>query len=68
MAYKVIVDFKDLRDGGYQYKSGDIYPHSGTADPERAAHLMMPTPQRDALIEKVADEVTKPVTKKKQEK
>jgi hypothetical protein len=71
MAYKVIVDFKDLRDGGYAYKSGDKYPHSGNANPDRAKHLMTPTSQRGALIEEVAEEVVKvakPVTKKKQEK
>lgn len=70
-AYKVVVDFKDLRDGGYEYKSGDKYPHAGIVDPERAKHLMTPTPQRGALIEEVAEEVVKevkPATKKKQEK
>ena len=67
MAYKVVVDFKDLRDGGYEYKSGDKYPYSGTADPERAAYLMMPTAQRGALIKEVAEE-SKPAAKKKQEK
>ena len=71
MAYKVIADFVDLRDNGYAYKSGDKYPHSGDADPERVTHLMTPTTQRGALIEEVAEEVVKtakPVTKKKQEK
>lgn len=69
--YKAIVDFKDLRDGGYEYKSGDKYPRSGVADPERVAQLMTPTSQRGALIAEVADEVKeakeeKPVTKKKE--
>ena len=67
MAYKVVVGFKDLRDGGYEYKSGDKYPHSGTADPERAKHLMTPTSQRGPLIKEVAEE-SKLATKKKQEK
>jgi len=65
MAYRVVADFKDLRDGGYEYKSGDAYPHSGTADPDRATHLMTPTPQRGALIEEVAEEKKKPSTSKK---
>ena len=54
MAYKVISDFKDLRDGGYEYKAGDTYPHTGTADAERVKHLMTPTEQRGALLEEVA--------------
>lgn len=62
MAYKVIKDFKDLMDNGYEYKSGDVYPHSGEADPKRAVHLMTPTPQRGALIEEVKEPVTKPAT------
>lgn len=69
--YKAIVDFKDLRDAGHEYKSGDVYPHSGKADPERVAQLMTPTSQRGALIAEVADEVkeakeVKPATKKKE--
>jgi hypothetical protein len=75
MTYTVIADFRDLRDNGYEYKSGDIYPHSGTADPDRAKHLMTSTPQRGPLIEEVIEEINeevikkaKPVTKKKQEK
>ena len=55
MAYKVISDFKDLRDGGYEYKAGDIYPHTGTADADRVQHLMTPTEQRGALIEVVEE-------------
>lgn len=68
MAYKVISDFKDLRDSGYEYKSGDAYPRSGAADPERVSQLMTSTPQRGPLIEEVADEKPKSMTKKKQEK
>lgn len=64
MAYKVIKDFKDLRDNGYEYKSGDTYPRSGKADEARAKHLMIPTSQRGPLLEEVADE--KPVAKKKE--
>lgn len=59
MAYKVISDFKDLRDGGYEYKAGDIYPHTGTADAERVKHLMTPTEQRGALLEEVEDKPKK---------
>lgn len=78
MSYKVISDFKDLRDGGYEYKAGDTYPHTGTADAERVKHLMTPTPQRGALLEEVADKpktaeetsaepVVKPSKRKKKE-
>lgn len=76
MAYKVISDFKDLRDGGYEYKAGDTYPHTGAADAERVKHLMTPTEQRGALLEEVADKpveetpaepVAKPSKRKKKE-
>lgn len=68
MTYKVVKDFKDLRDGGYEYKSGDKYPRSGEAVPERAYQLMTPTSQRGALIEEIAEEIkeVKPATKKKE--
>ena len=29
MPYKVVVDFKDLQDGAYEYKKGDTYPREG---------------------------------------
>ena len=64
MAYKVVVDFKDLRDNGYEYKSGDVYPHSGKPDEKRVKQLMTPTDMRGALIAEVADE--KPATKKRE--
>lgn len=57
MAYKVVADFKDLRDDGHEYKAGDVYPHTGEADEQRAKHLMTPTDQRGALIAKVSEEV-----------
>lgn len=68
--YKVISDFKDLRDNGHEYKSGDVYPHSGTADINRAKHLMTPTIQRGPLIKEVADEkpVSKVTTKRRSKK
>ena len=64
MAYKVITDFKDLRDGGYQYRSGDVYPHSGDADPERVKALATPTTMRGALIAEVGEELKEDVTEK----
>lgn len=66
MAYKVISDFKDLLGDGYQYKSGDTYPHAGLVDEARVKHLMTPTSQRGPLLAEVADE--KPTPKKKKEK
>lgn len=53
--YKVILDFKDLRDDGHEYKVGDTYPHSGKADADRVKHLMTPTSMRGALIEEVKE-------------
>ena len=57
--YKVIADFKDLRDGGYAYTKGDIYPHEGVADEKRVNVLISPTIGRGALIEYVPDEEPK---------
>lgn len=57
--YRVISDFKDLRDGGYEYKEGDTYPHTGTADASRVQQLMTPTDQRGALIEVVEEKPEK---------
>ena len=67
--FKVISDFKDLRDGGYQYKKGDTYPREGKADPERVKVLSTPTTMRLALIELADDEPKKPAkpVKKKAE-
>ena len=52
--YKVVADFKDLRDGGYEYKVGDTYPRQGMAvSGERVIALSTPTSGRGALIEEV---------------
>lgn len=53
MQYKVIADFKDLQDAGYQYKIGDTYPRVGEPDVDRVKHLMTPTTMRGALIAEV---------------
>ena len=68
MAYKAIVDFKDLRTD-HEYKSGDVYPFTGKADKERVEQLITPTAQRGALIAEVADDtVEKKRSNKKTEK
>lgn len=52
--YKVLADFKDLRDGGHEYHTGDPYPREGyPVSAERIAMLSAPTPQRGALIGEV---------------
>lgn len=56
MMYRVIQDFKDLKDNGYEYKKGDIYPHEGVADIDRVKHLMQPTPMRGGLLVKAEEE------------
>ena len=68
--YKVISDFKDLRDGGHQYKNCDVYPLSGVADAARVKHLMTPTIQRGPLIKEVEDEkpASKTTTKRRSKK
>lgn len=51
--YKVIKDFKDLRDSGYEYHVGDVYPRDGVeAVPKRIIQLSTPTSERGALIAK----------------
>lgn len=55
MKYKVIVDFRDLQDAGYQYKVGDVYPHDGKPNADRVKHLMTPTTMRGALIAEVEE-------------
>lgn len=52
MAYKAIVDFKDLQTG-HDYKAGEVYPFEGTADEKRINMLATPNSQRGALIAKV---------------
>lgn len=71
--YRVLVDFKDLKDGGYQYKAGDVYPRNGETDKKRVMQLMSSTPQRGSLIEQVEDkpaeiEVTEETKKSKRKK
>jgi len=39
MAWRVIRDFADLKDGGFVYHAGENYPRVGDAQPERAAEL-----------------------------
>ena len=40
MAYRVIDTFADLKDNGYVYNKGDVYPRAGKIlDEKRAAHL-----------------------------
>lgn len=63
MTYKALVDFKDLRDGGYEYKAGDTYPRTGEPDVDRVRQLMTPTAMRGALI--VEDEQPAKKSKKK---
>lgn len=55
MAYKVISAFSDLKDSGYSYRVGDIYPHDGyTASENRIKELSTNANLRGiALIEEV---------------
>lgn len=40
MAYKVVKDFKDLKDNGHVYRTGDLFPRFGVnVDDERIAEL-----------------------------
>ena len=59
------MDFKDLRDGGYAYKAGDVYPHAGEADEDRVKHLMTATPMRGALLEEVEEPARKEAVQEK---
>ena len=37
--YRVIAGFADLKDNGYVYRVGDIYPRKGEPDKERVLEL-----------------------------
>lgn len=73
MAYQVLKDFKDLGGDGYEYKTGDKYPHKGNVDMKRVEVLIKPTEQRGSLITEVLDtpkekpETTKKKATKKEE-
>lgn len=65
MAYKAIVDFKDLMTG-HDYKAGDVYPFEGEADKDRVTRLITPTTQRGSLIEEIkAEPEVEPEVKKR---
>lgn len=66
MAYKAIVDFKDLQTG-HTYKAGDSYPYSGRANKDRVKQLITPTSMRGPLIKEVSAEKKKS-NKAKEEK
>ena len=64
--YKVIVDFKDLKDGNHAYKAGDVFPRTGKkASKERLAELSSVRNKRHmVLIEKAAEKPKKTSPKK----
>ena len=54
MKYKVIKDFKDLKDNNYIYRAGDKYPRKGRAKGERIEELSTSQNKHQApLIEEV---------------
>ena len=61
MEYKVVKDFKDLKDGGHVYKAGDTFPRFGVkVDEERIVELSTEKNARhEILIE--AEEVEVPM-------
>lgn len=78
--YKVVSDFRDLKDGGYIYRAGDTYPRSGVkAEPTAARIKELSTREnkmKKVLIEKVEEpkvekaevaEAPKPKRKKKRD-
>ena len=68
MKYKVVHNFRDLRDHGYLYRVGDAYPRPGVAVNEaRAAQLLTGANKAKlVLIEEVKEE--KPVEEKPKKK
>lgn len=68
ISYKVIVDFKDLRDDSHEYKVGDKYPHSGEVDEERVKQLMTPTSMRGPLIAEVTEPTPAPTSTRRKKK
>ena len=56
MKYKVIKDFKDLKDNNHIYRAGHKYPHKGRAKAERVEELLSSkNKQNTPLIEEVKE-------------
>ena len=64
--YKVIVGFKDLRDGNYAYKAGDVFPRDDKkVSDERLTELSSINNKRHTkLIEEIRAEPKKTMPKK----
>lgn len=55
--YRVIKDFKDLRDGNHVYREGDIYPRKGRPKKARVEELLGSENKRgEPLIEEVVED------------
>ena len=67
MAFKVVANFNDLKDNGYEYRVGDVYPHSGfSVSDERLKELSgSNNKQGKPLITEVVDEDPKEEPKEK---
>lgn len=73
--YKVLLDFKDLKDGNYRYKAGEEYPRQGAKPTQkRIAELLgdKNKMKRPLIVEESVEEETevepekpKKTTKKK---
>lgn len=66
--YVTVVDFIDLKDGNYEYKVGDTFPHQGLkVDAERIEELSTDKNRRKTpLIKKVkSDDIDGAVPKSK---
>lgn len=66
--YKVIALFKDLKDSGYLYNVGDLYPRKGyTPEPGRIEELSSPSNKRGTPLIVEVKEEAKPKTEPKAE-
>lgn len=57
--YKVIVPFKDLKDGGHVYRMGDVYPHAGVEPSKsRIAELSTASNLRGVPLIRIEEDVS----------
>lgn len=56
--YRVVVKFKDLQDGGYFYKAGDMFPRAGKRVSKKRLNELSTDENRRKmpLIEEVVEE------------
>lgn len=62
--YKAIADFKDLKDDGYVYRAGDVYPRAGYDPTEKRLNDLLSSNNKRGRAVIIAIEDKKPVSEK----